>query len=148
MYFSTTEWDDYDGKREVLHSEKSKREAFQPFYTTPDVSSVLQNVKSIKDLEQTTKYQSSQFIPNYMDISQNISEYNKKVKFLHDNNDTYHYDDEENPNVLIRHAEPKDIRDAIEHDINDINIYQNSIYITSAIACATFLIAALMISKN
>jgi hypothetical protein len=67
---------------------------------------------------------------------------------LHSNNDKYHYDDIQDPNILIHPEESKDIKTGLMNDVNEMKLYQNSIYISTAIAGATFLIAALILSKN
>jgi hypothetical protein len=84
----------------------------------------------------------------YIDISNNISSYTDTATILNANNDIYHYSDKQDPNTIIGYNAPKDIKSAINNDINELKLYQNSIYITGLIACATLLISAIFISKK
>ena len=79
------------------------------------------------------------------DLSNNITGYVSKTDYLQMNNSKYHYNDQQDPNVIMRPEESKDIKTAIQHDINEMKLYQNSIYISSIIAGATILIAAIII---
>jgi FtsZ-binding cell division protein ZapB len=96
---------------------------------------------SIKELEDEKRQ-------NYLDLSNNIQKYASTVDFLSENNDKYHYDDKQDPTVIIGYREPKDINSAIKKDIHQLTIYQNSIYITGVIACASLIIGAILIAKK
>lgn len=85
---------------------------------------------------------------NYIDISNNIDTYNIITSKLRSSNDKYHYSDIQDPNVIINYSTPKDINYAINNDVNELKLYQNSLYITGIIACATLLITAILISKK
>ena len=126
--------------------EKAKREPFTTtFLKTGDSNSIEKNIQTIQSLETKTKDNSNKLLTNYADISNNIQSYMKIQEYLHDNNDTYHYDDQMDPNVILKRAPPNNINTVLEKDIHTLTLYQNSIYITSAIACATLLIAAIII---
>lgn len=88
------------------------------------------------------------FSANYTDISNNFGNYDNNVNYLKVNNDKYHYDDKIDANIIFENNKSKDINSAINNDINEIQLYQNSIYITGIIACATLLIASIIISKK
>jgi hypothetical protein len=88
------------------------------------------------------------FSANYMDISNDFGNYERIVSELKNNNNIYHYDDKIDANIIFEKNKSKDIKTAINNDINEIQLYQNSIYITGIIACATLLIASIIISKK
>jgi hypothetical protein len=88
------------------------------------------------------------FSNKYMDISNNFGKYNSIVLDLSNNNNIYHYNDKIDANILFENNKSKDIKTAINNDINEIQLYQNSIYITGIIACATLLLASIIISKK
>ena len=89
-----------------------------------------------------------QIYQNYLDISNNIDKYSSTANYLSNNNNIYHYNDEEDPNTLFNYNRPKDIHTAMKDDIAELQLYQNSIYITGIIACGTLLISAILISKK
>ena len=117
-------------------------------YEGIDTSTVQQNIYINKYLGQNIQANQTKQYQNYIDISNNIGSYDDTVDILERNNTTYHYNDEQDPNTIIGYNEPKDISYAINNDINELKLYQNSIYITGVIACATLLISAIMISKK
>lgn len=88
------------------------------------------------------------FSANYLDISNNFGYYNSTVSDLSNNNAIYHYNDTQDPNTIFQNNKPKDIKAAINNDINEIQLYQNTIYITGIIACTTLLIVSMLISKK
>ena len=117
-------------------------------YEGIDTSTVQQNIYINKYLVQNIQANQTKQYQNYIDISNNIGSYDDTVDILERNNIKYHYNDEQDPNTIIGYNEPKDISYAINNDINELKLYQNSIYITGVIACATLLISAIMISKK
>ena len=90
----------------------------------------------------------SDFSANYIDISNNFSNYSRIVSQLSNDNNIYHYNDTLDANIIFENNKSKDIKTAINNDINEIQLYQNSIYITGIIACSTLLIASIIISKK
>ena len=113
-----------------------------------DISYIPQNIEVNKNIQTELINTQDEILHTYTDLSQNIDVYRSKTKFLQANNDKYHYNDVQDPNVIIYPEESKDIKTAILHDVNEIKLYQNSMYITTAIAAATFLIASIILSKK
>lgn len=113
-----------------------------------DTSTVEQNINTQNNLAQMIQSNEKKQYQNYLDISNNITSYTNTATILSDNNNAYHYNDKQDPNSLINNTEIKDIKSAINNDINELKLYQNSIYITGIIACATLLITAILISKK
>jgi hypothetical protein len=162
--YKNIDWKDYEGQPEVIQKETNKRLAYRadhridvqyakegftttPFYTTPDIDSVGQNITTIQNLQQENGELGHKVISKYGDLSNNIGIILDKRDYLIQNNEKYHYWGKDDPNVILRPEESKDIRMALQNDVNEMKIYQNSIYISTAIACATLLIAAIIISK-
>lgn len=112
------------------------------------VMQLRQNIRINNALEQNLYANMNKEYKNYIDISNNIGKYTSTANYLSENNNVYHYDDIQDPNTITGYNEPKDIKTAINKDINEMMLYQNSIYITGVIACTTLLIAAIMISKK
>ena len=149
--YQVIDWNDYSPDSKVLLKEKEKREAF----TAPDFiinpvtqQSVDKNEKTIQELQTGFVSTHKTLLNNYTDLSNNVSAYLSQRNYLHENNDKYHYDDSPDPNILFRPEESKDIKSAIQADINEMKLYQNSIYITTAIACATLLIGTILMTKK
>lgn len=117
-------------------------------YEGIDSTTVQQNINNQKNLVQSIKTNNSNISKNYIDISNNIGAYNTTAGILTANNNIYHYSDQQDPNTIIGYNAPKDITTAINNDINELKLYQNSIYITGVIACATLLLAAILVSKK
>lgn len=90
----------------------------------------------------------SDFSANHADISNGFGNYSSIVSHLSHDNNIYHYNDAVDANVIFENNKSKDIKTAINNDINEIQLYQNSIYITGIIACSTLLIASIIISKK
>lgn len=145
MNYQSINWQDYIGRDSIVESEKIKREAFSIFYTTPDDNHIKKNMQTLQELKNSSIQNQTNLLSNFNDISNNIQEYNDTVKLLSKNNNIYHYDDNLSSNVLLKIDEPNNIQTVLQKDINQLNLYQNSIYITSSIACATLLITAIMI---
>lgn len=87
------------------------------------------------------------FSANYIDMSHKFDYYKKIVSDLSNNNAIYHYNDTQDPNTIFQNK-PKDMKAAINNDINEIQLHQNTIYVTGIIACTTLLIASILISKK
>ena len=103
---------------------------------------VIPNIDEIKDIN-------TQFSNNYVDISNNLTKYDSNRKALKSNNGLYHYDDKISSIDLINHKDKNaDIYSVVNADINELQLHQNSIYITGIIACATLLITALLIGRK
>jgi hypothetical protein len=113
-----------------------------------DSTTVQRNINDQKNLVQSLQKNNLNISNNYIDISNNISAYNTTANILTANNNVYHYSDQQDPNTIIGYNAPKDIKTAINNDINELKLYQNSVYITGVIACATLLLAAILISKK
>lgn len=145
-------------KTEISHT---KKEGFTPttipvFQNVSQLDSVIQNVSTVQRLQEQNVITHNQLLDQYDDLSQNIALTKDKMDFLIDNNAKYRYTDndydkdkyKDDPNVILRPEESNDIRWALQKDVTDLKIYQNSIYISTAIASATLLIAAIIISKG
>lgn len=126
------------------------KESFTNVYPSfsKDISNIPQNMEINKNIQADLIRTQDALLNTYTDLSNNIDIYNSKTKFLQANNDIYHYNDVQDPNVIFKPEESTDIKTAILHDVNEIKLYQNSMYITTAIAAATFLIAAIILTKK
>jgi hypothetical protein len=120
---------------------------YPPFQLENDVTdkTLEKNDKLIKTIQSDFSQTHSILLNNMKDLSNNITGYVSKTDYLQMNNSKYHYNDQQDPNVIMRPEESKDIKTAIQHDINEMKLYQNSIYVSSIIAGATILIAAIII---
>jgi len=142
--FSDINWNELTDPNIIL-SEKSKREPFTIFHDSSDPAFIQTNIGTINSLEQSTNENELKVLKNYVDISNNIQTYLTTQQQLHNNNSKYHYDDILAPNTIINGKDTTDIRTVLQDDINTLTLYQNAIYISSSIACATLLIAAIII---
>lgn len=111
-------------------------------------TSIDKNYQTINEIYGGYNTAQAQLINNYKDISNNVHTYLSKRDYLQENNAKYHYDDMDDPNVILRPEESKDIKTAIKNDILEMRLYQNSIYITTAIACVTLIIGTLILTKK
>ena len=118
-----------------------------PFYTMDTIENVDKNLVTIQHLQLDNAITNERMILNYMDLSQNVGALEDNMSHLINNNDKYHYVGPDDPNVILRPEESKDIQTALQNDVIEMKLYQNSMYITTAIACATLLIGAIIISK-
>jgi hypothetical protein len=118
-----------------------------PFYTTASFDNVSKNIATIQMIQKENVDTKNQIVSNYSELSENVDGLVKKIKYLDMNNEKYNYSNEEDPNVILRPEESKDIRTALQNDVTEMKLYQNSMYVTTSIACATLLIAAIVISK-
>ena len=118
---------------------------FEGFDTT-NMYSYLTNPQNTQENRDSVN---NQFSNNYVNISNNIAKYSVNRKALQSNNAKYHYDDNISSMSLIdRREKNADIYSVVNTDINELQLYQNSIYITGAIACATLLITAIFIGRK
>jgi len=118
-----------------------------PFYTVATAENLDKNLLTIQHLEENNAETNQLMMFQYMDLSENIGTYIDKSNYLVANNDKYHFVGRDDPNVILHPEESKDIQSALQNDVIEMKLYQNSMYITSAIACATLLIGAIIISK-
>jgi hypothetical protein len=120
------------------------------FYTETFVSmaQVQDSVNTIKNLEGSLTRIDISANTNFKDISNNLGVYKKMTTYLEQKNNVYHYTDNPEPQTLLAQNPPKDIRYVINDDINQIKLYQNTIYISGAIACATILLGVVMLMKT
>jgi len=116
------------------------------FYMTN--SQISNNIDNIKKIQSKYTKTQSQLLDNSIDISNNIDIYLSNIDILQKDNSKYHYNDKQDPNIIIYPEESKDINNAILHDVNEIKLYQNSIYISTSIAIATILIATILLTKK
>jgi hypothetical protein len=144
-----TGWIDIAGNSNIIREEMSKREPFTSvFYTSNDVPSINDNINTINRIQEDINRNKENTLQNYTDISQNVGTYINDLQYLITHNSKYYYDDHLDPTSILSQKTPADIKVAVNEDINTIKLHQNSIYITSAIACATLLIAAIMIAPS
>jgi hypothetical protein len=167
--YAKVNWNDYDQKDNIFSNEMKKRipyletfisvpsetpsgtqpsvgQTYPPFYTNP--KKIPKNIDTINEIQTDLLETQDQISNNYIDLSQNIGTYLSHTQYLSKNNDKYHYSDDQDPNVIIGHIEPKDLKTGLINDINEMKLYENAIYVTSVIAGATFLIAAIILSKK
>jgi hypothetical protein len=116
------------------------------FKTDPNAAE--QNVTTIQQMQKDLNKTGAQLQKNYSVLTTDVKKNESNRLYLHQNNSTYHYDDIQDPNVIIRPQESKDITVAIQQDIQQMKLYQNSIYMVSAIAGATLLIATIILVKK
>ena len=91
----------------------------------------------------------TQFSDQYKDISNNLLQYKQNQVELSSNNKKYHYDDTpDHISLLNKQPKGKDIYMVVNSDINELKLYQNTIYVTGVIACATLLIAAIFVGRK
>jgi len=109
---------------------------------------VQDSVNTVKNLEGSITRIDISANTNFKDISNNLGVYKNMATYLEQKNDVYHYNDKQDPMILLAQNPPKDIRYVINEDINKIKLYQNTIYISGAIACATALLAIILLTKT
>jgi hypothetical protein len=121
------------------------KESFSNIIENMEASDIL----AIDDLYTKMDSNINVFISQYTDISNNIVNYKNNQAQLASNNQKYHYDDKpDSIDLLNMHPKGKDIYMVVNSDINQLKLYQNSIYVTGVIACATLLIAAIFIGRK
>lgn len=111
-------------------------------------SDIQNNIGELQGLETETRNNITTILQKYNDISNNIQTYNETRTKLSQNNSKYHYDDVLEPTAILKKYDEDNIRTVLQKDLNQLNLYQNSVYITSAIACATLAIAIIIIMPS
>jgi hypothetical protein len=124
------------------------QENYTPMTFKTDPNAVAQNVATIQKMQQDLNTTSSQLQQNYSALTTDLNKNISSRQYLQKNNSKYHYNDIQDPNVIIRPQESKDIKVAIQQDIQQMKLYQNSIYMVSAIAGATLIIATIILVKK
>jgi hypothetical protein len=112
------------------------------------VSEIKTKIGVGEGLKSDVNIKSDKIIKNNQEISSNIQSYNNTIDNLKSKNNIYHYNDTLDSHTIVGYNTPKDIKSAINNDVNELRLYQNSIYITGIIACSTLLISAILISKK
>jgi len=112
------------------------------------VSEIEKKIGVGEGLKSDVNIKSDKIIKNNQQISSNIQSYNDTINDLKSKNNIYHYNDTLDSHTIVGYNTPKDIKSAINNDVNELRLYQNSIYITGIIACSTLLISAILISKK
>ena len=111
-------------------------------------SDISNNIGKLQGLEKETGNNIKTILQKHDDISINIDKYNEAKSKLSQNNSKYHYDDVIEPTAILKKQDEDNIRTVLQKDLNQLNLYQNSVYITSAIACATLAIAIIIIMPS
>ena len=124
------------------------QENYTPMTFNTDPTAVPQNVATIQQMQKDLNQTSAQLQQNYSLLTTGVNKNISNRQYLQKNNSKYHYNDIQDPNVILRPQESKDIKVAIQHDIQQMKLYQNSIYMVSAIAGATLLIATIILVKK
>jgi len=140
------DWSDYNGKKDILVKEMEKRELFtNQFINDNNVDSIKKNIDTLTDIQYQNINDRSTLLSNYNDLSNNITFYLDLQNDISNNVAKYHYNDEMDITSISRNEPINNINTILEKDNNMLQLYQNSIYVSSAIACATLLIAAIII---
>jgi hypothetical protein len=124
------------------------QENYTPMTFNTDPTAVPQNVATIQQMQKDLNQTSAQLQRNYSLLTTGVNKNISNRQYLQKNNSKYHYNDIQDPNVILRPQESKDIKVAIQQDIQQMKLYQNSIYMVSAIAGATLLIATIILVKK
>ena len=124
------------------------QENYTPMTFNTDPTAVPQNVATIQQMQKDLNQTSAQLQQNYSLITTGVNKNISNRQYLQKNNSKYHYNDIQDPNVILRPQESKDIKVAIQQDIQQMKLYQNSIYMVSAIAGATLIIATIILVKK
>ena len=124
------------------------QENYTPMTFNTDPTAVPQNVATIQQMQKDLNQTSAQLQRNYSLLTTGVNKNISNRQYLQKNNSKYHYNDIQDPNVILRPQESKDIKVAIQHDIQQMKLYQNSIYMVSAIAGATLIIATIILVKK
>ena len=140
------DWSDYDGKQDILAKEKNKRESFTTkFVNNDNVNSIKKNVDTLTYMNYQNNEIQSNLLSNYNDILNNVQRYLDIQLDISNNDAKYHYNDTMDTLSIIKKDSVNNINTILDKDINMLHLYQNSIYVSSAIACATLLVAAIII---
>jgi len=138
---------DFPGFQTTIHWSEYRENFESPSFQT-DQNQTNQNIANIQSIQSNIKDTQQKLIQNYPILSTDIATNESKRQDLQKNNPKYHYTDRQDPNIILRPEESKDIQVAIQQDIQQMKLYQNSIYVTGAIAGATLLIAAIIFVKQ
>lgn len=118
------------------------------FDTTTTQLAINKNINQINDLKMDMSNNQALMQSNFADISNNLQKYYDTANYLSSNNSTYHYDDKQSSQEIMFQTSPKDIKYVVQDDINQLKLYQNSVYISGVLACATLLIAVILIGRK
>jgi hypothetical protein len=124
------------------------QENYTPMTFNTDPTAVPKNIATIQKMQKDLNKTGAQLQKNYYIVTNDVNKNISSRQYLQENNSKYHYNDIQDPNVILRPQESKDIKVAIQQDIQQMKLYQNSIYIVSVIAGATLLIATIILVKN
>ena len=144
---------DYSSQ-EQMSTPYESRESFQStispnqpeFYMKSQ--NVNENINTIRNITNDYITSQNELLKNYTDLSNNIQTHLSDIDFIENKNDRYNYYEMRDPNVILYPETSKDIHTAILDDVNQIKLYQNSIYISTSIAIATILIATIILTKK
>ena len=144
---------DYSSQ-EQMSTPYESRESFQStispnqpeFYLKSQ--NVNENINTIRNITNDYITSKNELLKNYTDLSNNIQTHLSDIDFIENKNDRYNYYEMRDPNVILYPETSKDIHTAILDDVNQIKLYQNSIYISTSIAIATILIATIILTKK
>jgi hypothetical protein len=125
----------------------SVRESYTPLPFNPKTSGIAQNISTIQQMQTDLTTSGAKLQKNYSELKSEEEKYKADVNFLRANNVKYHYDDIQDPNIILRPEESKDIKVAIQEDIQHLSLYQHSIRMVSIVTGATLLISALILFK-
>jgi hypothetical protein len=125
----------------------SVRESYTPLPFNPKTSGIAQNISTIQQMQTDLTTSGAKLQKNYSELKSEEEKYKADVNFLRANNVKYHYDDTQDPNIILRPEESKDIKVAIQEDIQHLSLYQHSIRMVSIVTGATLLISALILFK-
>lgn len=125
----------------------SVRESYTPLQFNPKTSGIAQNISTIQQMQTDLTTSGAKLQKNYSELKSEEEKYKADVNFLRANNVKYHYDDIQDPNIILRPEESKDIKVAIQEDIQHLSLYQHSIRMVSIVTGATLLISALILFK-
>jgi hypothetical protein len=126
---------------------QSVHENYTPITFNTQSDGIAQNISTIQQMQSELITSGAKLQKNYLELKEEERKYRDDVNYLKANNEKYHYDDIQDPNVILRPEESKDIKVAIQEDIQHLKLYQNSIYMVSIVTGATLLISALLLFK-
>jgi hypothetical protein len=123
------------------------RKTAENFDTTTQVN-INKNINQINGLKMDMSNNDALMQSNFADISNNLQKYYDTANYLSSNNSKYHYDDKQSSQEIMFQSSPKDIKYVVHDDINQLKLYQNSVYISGVLACATLLIAVILMGRK
>jgi hypothetical protein len=119
---------------------------YPSFYT--NTTELPQNMGTIQSIQSNISQTQNTLLTQYTGLTKNVKDYSVAKDNLHKNKEKYHYDDKQDPHVIVFPQDSKDIHTAVQNDINELKYYQYSIYMSSILAGATFFVAVLMLSRK